>query len=204
LLYLYRTFRNSATNLQLEMFNQTNSIDWENPVPTVRTTRTINASSSKIWTVLSDFSNIQIFHPNVLDVDQLSEVDRGLGAERRCNFYSGGSVVEKIISWDDERQFFTCTVTEISAPILDVTAGMGVKLIDSHHSEVQIEMTYVPKWGIFGKILDVLMLRMGMRHVFNKVLKGLQHHVETGELIGKNGRPISHSSQTKTTQLQQG
>ena len=95
-------------------------------MPTVKTTRTINASSSKIWSVLSDFSNIQIFHPNVLDVDQLSQVDRGLGAERRCNFYSGGSVVEKITSWDDERQFFTCAVTEIAAPILDVNARMGV------------------------------------------------------------------------------
>ncbi len=173
-------------------------------MPTVATTRAINASSSNIWTVLSDFSNIQIFHPNVLDVDQLSQVDRGLGAERRCNFYGGDSAVEKIIAWDDERQFFTCTVTEIAAPILDVTAGMRVKAIDSQHCEVQIEMTYVPKWGILGKVLDVLVLRMAMRSTFNKVLKGLKHHVETGDLIGKNGKPIPRISQTKTTQLQQG
>ncbi len=171
-------------------------------MPTVRTTHTINAASSKIWTVLSDFSNIQIFHPNVSDVDQLSQVDRGLGAERRCNFYSGDSAVEKIISWDDERQFFTCTVTEIAAPILDVTAGMRVKIIDSDRSEVQLEMTYLPKWGIFGKILDVLVLRMAMRSTFNKVLKGLKHHVETGELIGKNGKPTPRFPQTTTTPLQ--
>ncbi len=168
---------------------------------TAKLTRTINAPASKIWTVLSDFSNIQIFHPNVQDVDQLGEVDRGLGAARRCNFYGGGSAVEKIISWDDERQFFTCTVTEIAAPILDVTAGMGVKKIDSQRSEVHIEMNYVPKWGILGKIMDVLMLRMAMRHTFNKVLKGLQLHVETGQLIGKGGKPTPVS---RTTQLQQG
>ncbi len=169
---------------------------------TVKATRTINAPSSKIWTVLSDFSNIQIFHPNVQDVDQLSEADRGLGAARRCNFYGGGSAVEKIIAWDDERQFFTCTVTELTAPILEVTAGMSVETIDSHHSEVALEMSYVPKWGILGKILDVLMLRMAMRSLFNKVLKGLQHHVETGELIGKKGKPIPQIAQT--TQLQRG
>ncbi len=125
-------------------------------MPIAKLTRTIDVPSSKIWTVLSDFSNIQIFHPNVQDVDQLSEADRGLGAERRCNFYGGGSAVEKIISWDDERQFFTCTVTELAPPVLDVTAGMGVKKIDSHRSEVHIEMNYTPKWGIFGKIMDVL------------------------------------------------
>ncbi len=167
-------------------------------MPTVRTTRTINASSAKIWTVLSDFSNIQIFHPNVLDVDQLSQVDRGVGAERRCNFYDGSSAVEKIISWDDEQQFFTCTVTEIAAPILDVTAGMGVKKIDSDRSEVYIEMNYVPKWGILGKILNVLVMRFAMKSTFNKVLKGLELHVETGELIGKNGKPTPRISQAAT------
>ena len=172
-------------------------------MPTVKATRTINASSSKIWDVLSDFSNIQIFHPNVLDVDQLGQVDRGLGAERRCNFYGGGSAVEKIISWDDERHSFTCTV-ESTAPILDVTAGMRVNRIDSHHAEVELEMTYLPKWGFFGKVVDLLVLRMAMRSTFIKVLKGLKHHVETGELIGKGGKPISRVSQNNTTQLQQG
>ena len=169
---------------------------------TEKLTRTIDAPSSKIWAVLSDFSNIQMFHPNVQDVDQLSEVDRGLGAARRCNFYSGGSAVEKIIAWDDERQFFTCTVTELAAPILDVTAGMRVEKIDAHRSNVHIEMNYVPKWGIFGKVLNVLVLRFAMQSTFNKVLKGLQHHVETGELIGEKGKPIPHIPQT--TQPQQG
>ena len=165
-------------------------------MPTVRATRAINSSSSKIWAVLSDFSNIQIFHPNVRDVDQLSEVDRGPGAERRCNFYGGDSVVERILEWEDERKFFTCTVTEIAAPILDVTAAMGVNEVDAHHSEVYIEMSYVPKWGVFGRIIDVLVLRMVMRSTFNKVLKGLQHHVETGELIGRSGKPIPRIVQT--------
>jgi len=165
-------------------------------MPTVRATRAINSSSSKIWAVLSDFSNIQIFHPNVRDVDQLSEVDRGPGAERRCNFYGGDSVVERILEWEDERKFFTCTVTELAAPILDVTAGMGVNEVDVQHSEVYIEMSYVPKWGVFGRIIDVLVLRMVMRSTFNKVLKGLQHHVETGELIGRSGKPIPRIVQT--------
>ena len=163
---------------------------------TEKLTRTINAPSPKIWAVLSDFSNIQMFHPNVQDVDQLSEADRGLGAARRCNFYSGGSAVETITAWDDERQFFTCTVTEIAAPLLDITSGMRVEKIDSHRSKVHIEMTYTPKWGIFGKILNVLVLHFALQSTFKKVLKGLELHVETGELIGKNGKPILHISQT--------
>ena len=59
-------------------------------------------------------------------------------------------------------------------------------------------MNYVPKWGILGKIMDVLVLRMAMRHTFNKVLKGLQLHLETGEVIGKNGKPAPRISQAAT------
>ena len=32
-----------------------------------------------------------------------------------------------------------------------------------------------------------VVLTVGMRSTFNKVLKGLKHHVETGELIGNDG-----------------
>ncbi len=166
---------------------------------TEKFTLTINAPSSKIWEALSDFSNIQMFHPNVQDVDQLSEVDRGVGAARRCNFYSGGSAVEKITAWDDERQSFTCTVTELVAPIKDITSSMWVEEIDPHRSKVHIEMEYTPKWGIFGKILNVLVLHFVLQSTFKKVLTGLQTHLKTGKLIGKNGKPTLHLSQAATT-----
>lgn len=171
-------------------------------MPSVRATRTINASTSKIWTVLSDYSNIQVFHPNVEYVDQLSEDDRGLGAKRRCNFYDKTSAVEEIIDWNEGKSF-TVVITEAVMPVVEATAIMGVNKIDEHHSQVFLEMTYTPKWGILGKIIDVVMLRMAMRRIFAQVLKGLQHHVETGELIG-NGKPTSSVSQPKATQLQQG
>ena len=112
-------------------------------------------------------------------------------------------MVEEIIEWK-EGQSYTVVLSENSVPIPNATATMGVNEIDPLHSEVYLEMSYTPKWGIFGRIIDVLMLRMVMRYVFNKVLKSLQHHVETGELIGKNGKPISHISQTNTIQPQQG
>ncbi len=171
-------------------------------MPTVKAARDMNASSSKIWGVLSDYSNIQAFHPRVQTVDQLSDSDRGLGAKRRCNFYDKTSAVEEIIDWN-EGQSFTVVITEAAMPVVDATAIMGVNKIDEHRSQVFLELTYTPKWGILGKIIDVVMLRMAMRRIFSQVLKGLQHHVETGELIG-NGKPTSSVSEPKATQLQQG
>ena len=130
-----------------------------------------------------------MFHPNVKDVDQLSEVDRGIGAARRYNFYDGSSAVEKITAWDDERQSFTCTVTELVAPMQDITSSMWIEKIDAQRSKVHIEMEYTPKWGILGVILNALVLRFALQSVFKKVLTGLQTHLKTGKLIGKNGKP---------------
>ncbi len=168
-------------------------------MPTEKFTLRIDAPSSKIWAVLSDFTNIHLFHPNVQDVDQLSEVDRGVGAARRCNFYGGDSAVEKITAWDDERRSFTCTVTEIAAPLKDITSSMWVEEIDPHRSDVHIEMKYTPKWGIVGKILNVLVLHFALQSVFKKVLTGLQTHLKTGKPIGKNGKPTLQLSQAATT-----
>ena len=76
---------------------------------------------------------------------------------------------------------------------------MWVEEIDPHRSKVHIEMEYTPKWGIFGKILNVLVLRFALQSVFKKVLTGLQTHLETGKLIGKNGKPTPYLSQAETT-----
>jgi len=42
-------------------------------------------------------------------------------------------------------------------------------------------------------------LRMAMRSTFNKVLKGLELHIKTGEAIGENGKPTPRLSQGATT-----
>lgn len=154
----------------------------------------IDAPASKIWAALSDFSNIQLFHPNVKYTDQLSKMDRGLGASRRCNFYDGGSAVESITAWDDDRRSFTCTVTEIAAPITDVVSGMSVEKIDSSHSRVHIYMNYTVKFGVLGKILNAVVLRFVLQAVFKKTVKGLALHVATGKTIGKNGQPVTQFS----------
>ena len=81
----------------------------------------------------------------------------------------------------------------------DITASMWLEEIGPHRSNVNIQMEYTPKWGIFGKILNALVLRFVLQSTFKKVLTGLQTHLETGKLIGKNGKPSLHLSQAATT-----
>jgi len=153
------------------------------------TKRTINAPASQVWAVISDYQNAHAFHPLLESVEQISEAERGVGATRQCNLYNNSSVVEEVIAWEEGRSF---TVQTNEQPIFGVTNGtMSVRSIDAHNSEVTVVTAYTPKWGIVGRLFDFLLLRMVVNNAVGRVLKGLQHHVESGELVGKGGRPIS-------------
>ena len=156
---------------------------------TVRINRIINAPADQVWQVIGDYNNVHVFHPFVESADQLSEVARGLGAKRQCNLYNNSCAVEEVIQWEEGRSF-TVAMSTPTPPFGGTTGTMSVQPIDASTSEVTLDMFYTPQWGFFGKTLDLLVLRMVLRFVLNRVLKSLQHHIETGELVGKHGKPI--------------
>ncbi len=155
---------------------------------TIMTSRKIDAPANIVWDIIADYNNAHVFHPLLASVEQISSVERGIGATRQCNLYNNSSVTEKVIEWHEGRSF---TVQTNDQPIFGVTKGkLSVKSIDTNRSEVTAVTTYTPKWGLLGKTLDVFLFRMIVNNAVSKVLKGLKHHAETGDLIGKGGKPI--------------
>ena len=119
-------------------------------------------------------------------VDQLSDQATGPGAIRRCNFYDGTSVVEEITTVEQGRAF-EVVLSDFSMPLKSATARMDVTLAGPVDCDVTLEMEFQAKGGILGDIMGAVMMRPMMRGMFKKVLAGLEHHVRTGEWIGKNG-----------------
>ncbi|MEM7112136.1 MAG: SRPBCC family protein [Chloroflexota bacterium] len=155
---------------------------------TITTSRTIHAPASKVWEVIADYHNADVYHPLLASVERLNEIDQGVGASRQCNLYNNSSIVETVTEWENGRSF---TVETNEQPIFGKTRGkMSIKPIDAHSSKITVTTTYTPKWGLIGKALDSLLLRMIVNQAVKRVLNGLQHHIETGEAIGKGGKPI--------------
>ena len=48
-------------------------------------------------------------------------------------------------------------------------------------------MSFEMKYGVFGKIMGFLLIRPVIKKTFTKVLKGLNDHATTGQLVGKKG-----------------
>ncbi len=153
---------------------------------TVATTKEIAAPASSIWSVLADFGGVHRYHPRVAKSPLLSDENSGVGAKRRCEFYDDTSIVEEVTSWDEGRGF-TVELSEISMPLKNVTARIGVEERGADRAAVTIEMTYTPKFGPVGWLMDRMMIRRMMPKMFASVLRGLEDHVRTGQEIGEDG-----------------
>jgi hypothetical protein len=150
--------------------------------------RTIPATAERVWQALADFGGIHQFNPMVERVEVLSEKERGLGASRRCVLYDRRSLEEQVIDWR-EGSSYTVSIEASGIPIKNVTTSLSVAPAGRGSSVVTMESTYQPRFGPLGSLLDVLMTRGMLSKAFARVLKGLEDHLSTGRLIGKNGRP---------------
>lgn len=153
-------------------------------------TAKVQAPAASAWSAIADFQNVQRYHPVVERVTQPSVAERGLGAERVCHFYDGGSVKERITAWK-EGESLEVELSEGSLPFKQARAMMRVAPLDEQSSSVTISMDYETKFGPIGALMDRFMIRAKMRGLFVQVLDGLEYHLKTGELVGPEGAPES-------------
>jgi hypothetical protein len=145
----------------------------------------INVPATKVWEVVSDFGGVRHWHPMVETSPLLSDNNVGLGASRTCNFYDGNSVKELVTEYVDG-EYMVVDILEGSMPMARAQAKISVRPDGDSACEVLMEMDYVVKYGIFGQLMDAMMMRRMMTGMLGKVLEGLEHHARTGEEIGKD------------------
>lgn len=112
-----------------------------------------------------------------------------MGATRVCTFYDGTELTEAITEYRDG-EFMRVAFVEHSMPFHYANIDFTVREVDPGRTEVALEMDYAMKMGPIGWLLNALMIGPVMKKVFRRMLEGLNHHVTTGELIGKDGEPM--------------
>ncbi len=154
----------------------------------VKATRTINATPATLWPLIADVTTIDRWSAAVATVDLLSDEPTGMGAARRCNFYDGTSVREDIVELEQEK-VVRLKLSEFSAPMKRLEAEISLRPVADGQTEVGFEMFYVVKWGLLGRLMGATLVRRMMRKVASGSLAGLEHHVNTGETVGKDFVP---------------
>lgn len=155
---------------------------------TVTVEREVDASVAKVWEVLSDFGGIYRIHPYVDRSPLLTEQLQGVGTERVCHFHDGNHVKERVTEWTPGESM-TIEIVEGSMPLKRATAN--IRLEPAHEgTRVYFTMDYDPKWGLMGKVMDAMMMRAQFRKILDQVLVGLETHIHTGAVVGKDGQPL--------------
>ncbi|MCO4772474.1 MAG: SRPBCC family protein [Deltaproteobacteria bacterium] len=147
----------------------------------------VRAPASRVWSVIGDYNNVQVFHPFVESADQMTEADRGVGAARQCNLYNGSSLMERVVEWNEGTSFVVAASPQRFFG--EVRGGMRVEPIDAESSRVTLHTEYTPAGGFLGTIADVLVMRAGIGYALRRVLEGLRSHLETGAPVARRGRP---------------
>lgn len=148
--------------------------------------RNISASQQDVWNAWSDFGNIDKFHPAVKSSTIIGGPTTGTGAMRRCKFYDGSSIEERInvhkplsaIGW---------TLTVPPGPIKRGDALVELRASSPSETIATFTLTFTMKMGPLGWLLGNLAVKGVMKKALNQLLKSLDDHLRTGDLVGKDG-----------------
>jgi ribosome-associated toxin RatA of RatAB toxin-antitoxin module len=128
------------------------------------------------------------WHPGVASADLLSERPTGLHAARRCNFHDGTNVREEVIDVEEGRRV-RMRLSEFSLPMKRLEAEFSVATTPAGRTEVTFAIYYEAKWGVLGQVMGALVVRRQLAAMARKVLAGLDHHMTTGETVGRHFVP---------------
>ncbi|MBL4757682.1 MAG: SRPBCC family protein [Rhizobiales bacterium] len=131
------------------------------------------ADPATCWTLLSDFGNIDVFNPGVAKSYLLNGTQNaGVGATRQCDLTDGKNFLrERITDWQEGKSY-TVSIYEGSVPIKDTQVRLSIEP-DGTGSILKMDMSYRPKFGLLGAVMDVLMLKRMMAKSMRSVVAGL-------------------------------
>jgi len=150
----------------------------------VTASSTVNSPIARVWEAIADVGTIADWHPGVERSPVLTDNRTGLGAARRVELYDGSSSVEKVSELIEGRQV-TVLLSEHTMPMNYAAATFEVEADGDNRTRVTFSMDYTMKYGPAGWLINALVLRGVLNKLFPDVLDGLNHHLQTGEHIGK-------------------
>jgi ligand-binding SRPBCC domain-containing protein len=139
---------------------------------------TINAPVEKIWGILSNLELLDKYDPTVKKSTLISKENSGIGAKRKVLMLDGKNWFEEKITVFQPNQALTYQLTDCSFPIKGLLHSYSFE-IAGNQTRVEQIMEYTVKFGLFGKLLDRIMIRKQSDNGIKKFFAGLKSYSET-------------------------
>lgn len=139
----------------------------------IRETLTSSANPATVWPLLADFGAIDVFNPALKQSFSLEGgPDEGLGAMRQCDMADGKNYIrERVTNWEVGKTY-TVDIYEGTMPMKQMQATLSVEP-HGEGSLLSMQFHYTPKFGLLGRLMDLLMMRRMMRGQMRRVIGGL-------------------------------
>lgn len=138
----------------------------------------IEAPVEKIWNVLASPELLEKYDPTVRKSSLISDKKTSLGAKRRVDMLDGKNWFEEEITVYKPNESLTYELTACSFPVYKLKHSYSFQKIGEQTKVIQL-MEYTVKFGILGKLLDVITIRKRSDAGIKKFFGGLKAYVET-------------------------
>lgn len=144
---------------------------------TINNDITIDAPIDKIWDILTDLELLEKYDPTVKKSTLISTVKSGIGAKRKVYMLDGKNWFDEKITVFQPTEALTYQLTECSFPIKGLQHSYSFEKI-GNQTKVKQVMEYTVKFGLFGKLLDSIMIRKQSDTGIKKFFAGLKYYAE--------------------------
>jgi mxaD protein len=97
------------------------------PVLKVTKQVTIDAPADKVWEQVRNFDGLATWHPALASDKIVAGTNNKPGAERLLTLKDGGTIKEKLLSFDAKHRSFKYAILEGVLPVSDYTSTLRVK-----------------------------------------------------------------------------
>jgi mxaD protein len=97
---------------------------------------TVNAPADKVWNAVKDFNGLNTWHPAVATDEIVEGKNNTVGAVRLLTLKGGGTIKEKLASYDPAGRSFKYAIIEGVLPVSGYTSTFVVKPIGKNKSSV--------------------------------------------------------------------
>ncbi|MFQ5890924.1 MAG: SRPBCC family protein [Gemmatimonadota bacterium] len=138
--------------------------------------RTIDAPAQDVWAVLAEIGEIHAWNPGVESSRLTTEQKEGVGAGRHCDLSGRNYVDEEVVEWQPGERL-TMRVIGTNLPFKIAEIHFLLRAQDGS-TAVTVSLEYDLKFGVAGKLLDLLLVRRIYERGMGALLSGLKREVE--------------------------
>lgn len=137
----------------------------------------IDAPIERIWEALAQIENLEKYDPTVKKSTAVTTEKKGIGAKRKVDMLDGKNWFEEKVTQFEENEKLAYELTACSFPINQLKHSYSFHKTGNQIKVIQV-MEYEVKFGLFGRLLDLLMIRKQSNSGIKKFFNGLKEFAE--------------------------